>query len=56
LDDALVALERLHAITALLPSASLLLYSFVRKEAVLSFQIPVPLSTWIVQSETGASP
>ncbi|MCB1967368.1 MAG: Fic family protein, partial [Candidatus Accumulibacter sp.] len=34
-DDALVALGRLDAITALLPNATLLLYSFVRKEAVL---------------------
>lgn len=38
-DAALVALGRLDAITALLPNASLLLYSFVRKEAVLSSQI-----------------
>ncbi|HRF04270.1 Fic family protein [Accumulibacter sp.] len=38
-DDALVALGRLDAITALLPNAALLLYSFVRKEAVLSSQI-----------------
>ena len=38
-DDALVALGRLDAVTALLPNASLLLYSFVRKEAVLSSQI-----------------
>lgn len=38
-DDALVALGRLDAITALLPDASLLLYSFIRKEAVLSSQI-----------------
>jgi len=38
-DDALVALGRLDAITAHLPNASLLLYSFVRKEAVLSSQI-----------------
>jgi len=38
-DDALVALGRLDAITAHLPSVSLLLYSFVRKEAVLSSQI-----------------
>lgn len=38
-DDALVALGRLDAITALLPNATLLLYSFVRKEAVLSSQI-----------------
>jgi Fic family protein len=38
-DDALLALGRLDAITALLPHSSLLLYSFVRKEAVLSSQI-----------------
>lgn len=38
-DEALLALGRLDAITALLPDASLLLYSFVRKEAVLSSQI-----------------
>ena len=38
-DDALLALGRLDAITALLPEASLLLYSYVRKEAVLSSQI-----------------
>lgn len=38
-DDALVALGRLDAITTLLPNASLLLYSFVRKEAVLSSMI-----------------
>lgn len=38
-DSALVALGRLDAVTALLPNASLLLYSFVRKEAVLSSQI-----------------
>ena len=34
-----VALGRLDAVTALLPNAALLLYSFVRKEAVLSSQI-----------------
>ena len=44
-DDALVALGRLDAITALLPNASLLLYSFVRKEAVLSSQIEGTLSS-----------
>jgi Fic family protein len=38
-DDALLALGRLDAITAYLPNSSLLLYSFVRKEAVLSSQI-----------------
>lgn len=38
-DAALVALGRLDAVAALLPNADLLLYSFVRKEAVLSSQI-----------------
>jgi Fic family protein len=38
-DDALVALGRLDAVSALLPNAQLVLYSFVRKEAVLSSQI-----------------
>jgi type I restriction enzyme R subunit len=38
-DDAPVALGRSDAITSLLPNASLLLYSFARKEAVLSSQI-----------------
>ena len=38
-DDALVALGRLDAVSSMLPDAELLLYSFVRKEAVLSSQI-----------------
>lgn len=38
-DGALVALGRLDAVTDLLPNAGLLLYSFVRKEAVLSSMI-----------------
>jgi Fic family protein len=38
-DAALVALGRLDAVTSLLPNAALLLYGFVRKEAVLSSQI-----------------
>ncbi|MGE0639323.1 MAG: Fic family protein [Thermoanaerobaculia bacterium] len=38
-DDALVALGRLDALTEHLPNAALVLYSFVRKEAVLSSQI-----------------
>jgi Fic family protein len=38
-DAALVALGRLDAVTALLPNATLLLYGFLRKEAVLSSQI-----------------
>jgi Fic family protein len=38
-DSALLALGRLDAVSDLLPNASLLLYSFVRKEAVLSSMI-----------------
>ena len=38
-DEALLALGRLDSVTELLPNASLLLYSFVRKEAVLSSMI-----------------
>jgi Fic family protein len=38
-DEALVALGRLDAVSAMLPNARLVLYSFVRKEAVLSSQI-----------------
>ena len=38
-DEALLALGRLDALTAHLPNALLLLYSFVRKEAVLCSQI-----------------
>jgi len=38
-DAALLALGRLDAIADLLPNAALLLYSFVRKEAVLSSMI-----------------
>jgi Fic family protein len=38
-DDALIAIGRLDALTAHLPNSSLLLYSFIRKEAVLSSQI-----------------
>lgn len=38
-DEALLALGRLDALSAHLPNAALVLYSFVRKEAVLSSQI-----------------
>jgi Fic family protein len=38
-DDALLAVGRLDALSGLLPNSELLLYSFVRKEAVLSSQI-----------------
>jgi Fic family protein len=39
LNDALIALGRLDAISSLLPDAKLFLYSYVRKEAVMSSQI-----------------
>ena len=39
LDEALVALGRLDGVSSFLPDRNLLLYSFVRKEAVLSSQI-----------------
>lgn len=39
LNDALLALGRLDAISVLLPDAKLFLYSYVRKEAVMSSQI-----------------
>ncbi len=45
LDATLVALGRLDGVTALLPDASLFLYSYVRKEAVLSSQIEGTQST-----------
>jgi Fic family protein len=38
-DAALLSLGRLDAVSVLLPNAGLLLYSFIRKEAVLSSQI-----------------
>ena len=45
LDEALVSLGRLDSITALLPDKHLFLYSYVRKEAVLSSQIEGTQST-----------
>ena len=39
LNEALIALGRLDAISTLLPDAKLFLYSYVRKEAVMSSQI-----------------
>lgn len=39
LNEALIALGRLDAISTLLPDANLFLYSYVRKEAVMSSQI-----------------
>lgn len=45
LDDALLALGRLDSVTALLPDTQLFLYTYVRKEAVLSSQIEGTQST-----------
>ena len=45
LDQAHVALGRLDSVTALLPETSIFLYSYVRKEAVLSSQIEGTQST-----------
>lgn len=45
MDRALVALGRLDSVTSLLPDTSLFLYSYVRKEAVLSSQIEGTRST-----------
>jgi Fic family protein len=39
LEQALLALGRLDSLTAIVPDSSLILYSFIRKEAVLSSQI-----------------
>lgn len=45
LDRALIALGRLDSVTALLPDTSLFLYTYIRKEAVLSSQIEGTKST-----------
>lgn len=45
MDRALIALGRLDSVTALLPDAQLFLYTYVRKEAVLSSQIEGTKST-----------
>ena len=45
LDDALLALGRLDSISSLLPETSLFLYTYVRREAVLSSQIEGTQST-----------
>jgi len=39
LDKALLALGRLDSVSSYLPDANLLLYTYIRKEAVLSSQI-----------------
>lgn len=45
LDQALVALGRLDSVTSLLPDTGLFLYTYIRKEAVLSSQIEGTQST-----------
>ena len=45
LEAATLALGRLDAISTLLPDDAIFLYAYVRKEAVLSFQIEGTLST-----------
>src|SRR5258705_2550481 len=45
LDRALVALGRLDSVTSLLPDTSLFIYTYIRKEAVLSSQIEGAQST-----------
>lgn len=58
LDQALLALGRLDGATATLPDAHLLLYTFVRKEAVLSSQIEGTQSSLsdLLAHELGESP
>lgn len=58
-DAALLAIGRLDAVTDLLPNSSLILYSFVRKEAVLSSMIEGTLSSladlllWEIDEQPG---
>src|SRR6202453_2798152 len=58
LDQALLALGRLDGAAAALPDAHLLLYTFVRKEAVLSSQIEGTQSTLddLLTHELGEAP
>jgi len=58
LDRALVALGRLDSVSALLPDASLFLYMYVRKEAVLSSQIEGTQSSLsdLLRHESTSSP
>jgi Fic family protein len=58
LDQALLALGRLDGVAATLPDAHLLLYTFVRKEAVLSSQIEGTQSSLsdLLTHELGESP
>lgn len=57
-DQALLALGRLDGTAATLPDADLLLYTYVRKEAVLSSQIEGTQSTLddLLKHELGAAP
>ncbi len=55
-DAALVALGRLDSVTALLPNAALLLYGFIRKEAVLSSQIEGTQSSLADLKRMGVDP
>jgi Fic family protein len=57
-DQALLALGRLDGTAATLPDAQLLLYTYVRKEAVLSSQIEGTQSTLddLLKHELGAAP
>lgn len=58
IDDALLALGRLDAVSDMLPNANLLLYGFVRKEAVLSSMIEGTQSSLadLMLHELGATP
>ena len=58
LEQALLALGRLDSLSALLPDTSLLIYAYVRKEAVLSSQIEGTQSTLsdLLLFELGAAP
>ncbi len=58
MDHALLALGRLDSITTLLPDPSLFLYTYVRKEAVLSSQIEGTQSSLsdLLLYESGAAP
>lgn len=58
LDEAHLALGRLDSITVLLPETSVFLYSYVRKEAVMSLQIEGTQSSLsdLMRYEAGGSP
>jgi Fic family protein len=58
LDKALLACGRLDAITSLLPDPEIFLYSYVRREAVLSSQIEGTQSSLsdLIKHELGGAP